>query len=623
MIELSYYSKCDRPQEQTIITLPEALDLIKSEKFKEHCEKLRKIKDKDERSKYKRENLPAVTFGGRFSYRNKEKLIYASGICVLDIDEYEKAETIKAEIIKDKYVEFALYSPSKGLKIGVCIPTTKDAEEYEVAYLQVVDHFKKYSPKSDTSTKDISRLCFLSYDPELYINYEAEAFPVDFSKKEEQPEKIISNSEIPNYCIVIEKHLCKIKFPSGEKTRHAYLDGNVWQYSKNKPAVLEAYKKTQGRENSAFNDGDKWEFSCGVIIKYLIGNKEVACVKAALSECEKCENRKENTDLELGSLKEYLDNGVKEIEWRVKNILPTRGITFLGGTAGSLKTFTAMVMALSIASGKDFLGEFETKQCNVLLIDEENGITTSINRFSKLKGGMNFEHNFTNLQISTFNDVKLDTEDFSKLKFLIEKTKPEVVICDSMVRMMSGEEDKSSDVRKVFDNLKSIMKEKEISFVLLHHTIKGNKQTIHTLRGSGDFAAFADVILMFSNTKSNTDVEVVKNRHIDRMEYPKFSLRLEDKGDNLVLNYIAQNPDELNAIRECRVDIIEWYVEAKVEEFRSGVVLPKMKALGHSKCSFYAALSELEKDKEISKPKRGIYKVENPAFIVKSEVIEE
>jgi len=305
--EISYYSKCNRPSETITMPLKSVLDLIVGDNFKTQIDKIREIANKDERSKYKRENLPAVTFGGKFKYRSKDKLLKASGIACPDIDIYDgSAEKIKEEIIKDKRVLFCFDSPSGGLKIGVKIPIVKTAEEYEIAFLQVCEYFKKYSPKTDEATKDVSRLCFLSYDPNIYVNYAAEEFIIDFEKKEEltqttqQPEKIQENitpTEIPDWCPVIDGHACKKEFPSdGKYTRHAYLDGNVWQYTKDKPELLKAYMKAQGRENSAFNAAHKWEFSCGTIIKYLNGNKRNKNVAEALNACKSCPNRVKPTE---------------------------------------------------------------------------------------------------------------------------------------------------------------------------------------------------------------------------------------------------------------------------------------------------------------------------------------
>ena len=108
-------------------------------------------------------------------------------------------------------------------------------------------------------------------------------------------------------------------------------------------------------------------------------------------------------------LKTMLAEGVPQIEWRVENILPKSGISIFGGTAGSMKSWAGMQLALACATGTDFLNQFETKKCNVLYMDEENGNVTIPFRFDKLvKGhGLNPE-TLTNLNISIFNNVTLD-----------------------------------------------------------------------------------------------------------------------------------------------------------------------------------------------------------------------
>ncbi len=293
-IKISYYSKCNNPKEQTTKDLREVIELIKKDpKIKKDCEYLRGEKDKSIRSKYKINHLSSVTLAGEFSHRSKKGLIKSSGLACLDIDIYNKDLTeLKQEINKNPCVALSFISPSGGLKVVVRIPVVKTAEEYDKSYLELLDEFKKYEPKQDTSTKDISRLCFLSHDPNIYVNDQAKEFIVlkkekrslneEFKRAEQNyNEKVIiktkefSNGLIAKECRFIEDIACKITLDSNELPRHTYLDPNVYVYLKyhKKEKLLEEYKQTQGREDSAFNDSKTWKFSCDVLRKYISKSK--------------------------------------------------------------------------------------------------------------------------------------------------------------------------------------------------------------------------------------------------------------------------------------------------------------------------------------------------------------
>jgi hypothetical protein len=144
------------------------LDRITQGKSKDSVLKYRVTGD----NKYK-DNLPGVCFSGTFKYRNAEGLIKHSGLLVLDFDKYDvegDAEEKKKELSQDPFIFAAFISPSgSGVKALIKIPPSKDDHIY---YFNAI--FSKYQDGHlDQSGKDVSRLCFESYDPDLYYNPES------------------------------------------------------------------------------------------------------------------------------------------------------------------------------------------------------------------------------------------------------------------------------------------------------------------------------------------------------------------------------------------------------------------------------------------------------------------
>ena len=275
----------------------EVLDIIKSDRYKHETDILRNKlagdEKKDERRNYKTSKLPLVTFGGIFNKpRSKANLKQHSGQASIDFDEYDKtkSDNLFEQLKNDKYVHIMFRSPSYGIKVIVKIPIVKSDEEYKQYFYAIFEHFSKYSPSQDTGCADVSRLCFLSHDPYLYKNDNSETFTNKSEKKTELKIKKVEEC-IPENCPFIEKIASVHNLPSGEKTRHAYLDGNVWKYcaKNNRTDILNKYMKAQGRTLSAFKDSDKFEFSCGTIRNYLHGNKkENGYVLEGLKICDEC-----------------------------------------------------------------------------------------------------------------------------------------------------------------------------------------------------------------------------------------------------------------------------------------------------------------------------------------------
>lgn len=146
-----------------------ALRRIKEGKSKEIVEQIRKLPN-DKRNGLKMQ-LPGVCFQGTFKHRSVDKLIQHSGFIIIDIDKIDSPiKEEKEKISKDEYIYALWISPSgKGLKGLVKIPPEKENHK---GYF---DSFGKHlgHPKWDSSGSDVSRICFESYDPEIYINENA------------------------------------------------------------------------------------------------------------------------------------------------------------------------------------------------------------------------------------------------------------------------------------------------------------------------------------------------------------------------------------------------------------------------------------------------------------------
>lgn len=341
------------------------------------------------------------------------------------------------------------------------------------------------------------------------------------------------------------------------------------------------------------------------------------------SEIEVMSEVDKQTYLPTKSIKQYVEEPVPEIEWLVPDLIPGRGITIFGGTSGSMKSWAGMQLSLACAAGKDFLNQFSCKKVPVLYIDEENGDVTMPNRFNRLIKGHDYNYQDMELNFSVFNNITLDDVlGKTKLRQLIDKFKPRLVIIDSMVRCIDGQEDKASDVKRIFENLKEFSN-MGIAFVILHHTVKSNGKTMEGLRGSGDFAAFAECVIMFSKSGGNyCNCNIVKNRHIEINEESCFFFELLTvSADNIQLDYCGQRSEKGNVVDNCAKDIMKLIVENDIVIYNSGTFFEKLSKLSHSKNSYYSALKKLCETGKLFKMKKGNYKVLDTNIEVQEEIV--
>ena len=145
------------------------LDRIKMGASKDVVKRIRAEKRKHERNEIKK-TLPAICFSGTFTKRSDSSISEHSGLICLDFDGYEKKKELLAHkevLSKDKYVFSVFISPSgNGLKVLVRIP--KDTDNHTNYFNSLRTHFN--SEQFDKTSKNISRVCYESYDALIYIN---------------------------------------------------------------------------------------------------------------------------------------------------------------------------------------------------------------------------------------------------------------------------------------------------------------------------------------------------------------------------------------------------------------------------------------------------------------------
>lgn len=162
-MKISHYDSLFEKNSNTI-TIEESLQRIKTGKSKTIVEEIRNTLDKEKQSSMKK-RLPLVCFSGVFDIaRRDENLVEHSGFIVLDFDHIEDVETLKHKMIAYNFVKAAWVSPSgNGVKALVQIADkTKHREHFE--------SLREDFPDVDKSGINISRACFESYDPDIFIN---------------------------------------------------------------------------------------------------------------------------------------------------------------------------------------------------------------------------------------------------------------------------------------------------------------------------------------------------------------------------------------------------------------------------------------------------------------------
>jgi hypothetical protein len=207
------------------------LDEIRTGKYKHAITYLRKSLSENKMEAYEKakKSLPAFTPSGKFVGGRKMNFLEEySNIIILDIDKLQPEQLAKVNhsARQSEFTYACFISPSgNGLKILVKVRSTK--AEHKETFLAIQDHYEKLlNLEIDKSGKDITRLCFYSWDENLFINENASTFVIpsaveeplslESKPKTDNPQPTTDNSEaIYNHCIKFTEK--KVQFVNGSR----------------------------------------------------------------------------------------------------------------------------------------------------------------------------------------------------------------------------------------------------------------------------------------------------------------------------------------------------------------------------------------------------------------------
>ena len=126
--------------------------------------------------------LPAVTLSIQITRPNgtrkgiKPGEFVHSGIVQADFDEHDDFDALYQELKKDPHVVIVFRSPSGKVKAGLRVaPIPTNREEHRASFFELERYCRDtYESVIDQSPKALNSFCYLSHDPDVYLNVEAQ-----------------------------------------------------------------------------------------------------------------------------------------------------------------------------------------------------------------------------------------------------------------------------------------------------------------------------------------------------------------------------------------------------------------------------------------------------------------
>ncbi len=195
------------------------------------------------------------------------------------------------------------------------------------------------------------------------------------------------------------------------------------------------------------------------------------------------------------------------IRWRVKGIIPEKGIGAVFGPSGSAKTFLALDMAIGIAQGAEWFG-YRVRRCPVVYVclEGEAGLSVRLGAYST-KGTIPRNIHFLDQPLNL-----LDSKDVADLIAAIRDREATqgLVIIDTLNRAAPGlDENSSVDMGKAISAAKTIQQAIGGLVLLVHHT---GKDSTKGMRGHSSLYAALDAAIEVRRSGDLREWSVAKSK---------------------------------------------------------------------------------------------------------------
>lgn len=200
----------------------EVLLSFKNGSNKSKIELVRNEQDKEKRNKLKSE-LKSVCFSGEFSRRSAKNIIRHSGFVCLDFDDVDDPVCLRDSLQDNEYIYSAFISPSgNGVKALVKVP--KDIQNHKKYYEAICETFDS---NLDTKTKDVSRVCYESYDPDLFINHDSKEWVLmkeytEITRKNNYPDYFQIKDTSKKVDVIVKWFNKKFTLNAGERNNNLF-----------------------------------------------------------------------------------------------------------------------------------------------------------------------------------------------------------------------------------------------------------------------------------------------------------------------------------------------------------------------------------------------------------------
>jgi hypothetical protein len=183
-------------------------------------------------------------------------------------------------------------------------------------------------------------------------------------------------------------------------------------------------------------------------------------------------------------------------QWLVQGLWSDQAVGILGGEPKCCKSFLALDLAVSVASGTPCLRRFVVQRTGpVLLFPAEDSLAVVRRRLEGICSAAGVDFQSLPVEVITAPTLRLDApKDRERLTNTVQALQPRLLILDPLIRLHRVDENDASQIAGLLSYLRQLQRTFQVAVLVVHHARKDANSTRpgQALRGSSELHGWGD-----------------------------------------------------------------------------------------------------------------------------------
>jgi hypothetical protein len=229
-------------------------------------------------------------------------------------------------------------------------------------------------------------------------------------------------------------------------------------------------------------------------------------------------------------------------QWLVQGLWSDQAVGILGGEPKCYKSFLALDLAVSVASGTPCLRRFAVRRTGpVLLFPAEDSLAVVRRRLEGICSAGDVDFQSLPVEVITAPTLRLDApKDRERLTNTVQALQPRLLILDPLIRLHRVDENDASQIAALLSYLRLLQRTFQVAVLVVHHARKDANSTRpgQALRGSSELHGWGDSNLYMRRRGAQL---TLSTEHRAAASQDHIPLELTQAGAALALSVVADN----------------------------------------------------------------------------------